>query len=43
MSIPTFHHRDPFDRLLVVQAQVEQMSLVSSDVAFDAYDITRLW
>ncbi len=38
-----FHHRDPFDRLLVAQAQVEQMPLVSSDPMFDAYGITRLW
>jgi len=38
-----FHHRDPFDRLLIAQAQVEQMSLVSSDSAFDVYSITRLW
>ncbi len=38
-----FHHRDPFDRLLVAQAQVEQMPLMSSDPAFDAYGITRLW
>jgi len=38
-----FHHRDPFDRFLVAQAQVEQMSVVSSDPAFDAYGITRLW
>ena len=38
-----FHHRDPFDRLLVAQAQVEQMALVSSDPAFDAYGIMRLW
>ena len=38
-----FHHRDPFDRLLVAQVQVEQMPLVSSDPAFDAYGITRLW
>ncbi len=38
-----FHHRDPFDCLLVAQAQVEQMPLVSSDPAFDTYAITRLW
>lgn len=37
-----FYHRDPFDRLLVAQAQVEQMSIVSSDPAFDAYGIPRL-
>ncbi|MGB9754353.1 type II toxin-antitoxin system VapC family toxin [Roseiflexus castenholzii] len=43
VSTLPFHHRDPFDRLLVAQAQVEQMPLVSSDAAFDAYGLTRLW
>lgn len=38
-----FHHRDPFDRLLVAQARAEQMPVVSGDAAFDAYDVTRLW
>jgi PIN domain nuclease of toxin-antitoxin system len=38
-----FHHRDPFDRLLVAQAMVEQMPIVSADPAFDAYPIQRLW
>ena len=38
-----FHHRDPFDRLLVAQAMVEQMPIVSADPAFDAYPIERLW
>ena len=38
-----FHHRDPFDRLLVAQAMVEQMPIVSADPAFDAYSIERLW
>jgi PIN domain nuclease of toxin-antitoxin system len=38
-----WHHRDPFDRLLVAQAQVEGVPLVSDDPAFDAYGITRLW
>lgn len=38
-----WHHRDPFDRLLVAQAQVEGMPLVSADPALDAYGITRLW
>ena len=38
-----FHHRDPFDRLLVAQAMTEQMSIVSRDTAFDAYAVTRLW
>jgi len=38
-----FHHRDPFDRLLIAQATVEGMSIVSVDSAFDAYSVTRLW
>jgi PIN domain nuclease of toxin-antitoxin system len=37
------HHRDPFDRLLVAQAQVESMALVSADTGFDPYGIDRLW
>ncbi len=41
-SLP-FHHRDPFDRLIAAQAQVEQMTLVSVDEAFDAYKVDRLW
>jgi len=38
-----FHHRDPFDRLLIAQAIVEQMQIVSTDSTFDAYPIQRLW
>lgn len=38
-----FHHRDPFDRLLVAQAMVEQISLISNDPALDAYSVRRLW
>jgi PIN domain nuclease of toxin-antitoxin system len=37
------HHRDPFDRLLVAQCQVEQIPLISADAIFDQYGITRLW
>ena len=37
------HHKDPFDRLLVAQAQVENVPLVSVDSIFDRYGITRLW
>lgn len=37
------HHRDPFDRLLVAQAQVENVRLVSIDAVFDQYGISRLW
>ena len=38
-----FHHRDPFDRLLVAQCLIEDLPLISADVLFDAYGITRLW
>lgn len=38
-----FHHRDPFDRLLLAQAITEKMPVVSLDAAFDNYGITRLW
>lgn len=38
-----FHHRDPFDRLIIAQAMVEDAAVVSGDTAFDAYSITRLW
>jgi len=38
-----FHHRDPFDRLLIAQAMVEQMPIVSADTAFDTYPVKRLW
>lgn len=41
-SLP-FHHRDPFDRMLIAQATVENMPVVSIDTAFDAYSLTRLW
>ncbi len=37
------HHRDPFDRLLVAQALVENMPVVSSDAQLDSYGINRLW
>jgi PIN domain nuclease of toxin-antitoxin system len=36
------HHRDPFDRLLVAQAQVEGATLVTGDRALAAYDVPRL-
>jgi PIN domain nuclease of toxin-antitoxin system len=38
-----FHHRDPFDRLLVAQAMVERVPLLSADADLDAYPVTRIW
>ena len=37
------HHRDPFDRMLIAQAMVENMPIISADTIFDAYPIQRLW
>ncbi|PBB35715.1 type II toxin-antitoxin system VapC family toxin [Mesorhizobium sp. WSM3868] len=34
------HHRDPFDRLLIAQAQIEGLTLISADRHFSAYDVT---
>lgn len=39
----SFYHRDPFDRLLIAQAIIESIPIVSNDPAFDAYPVTRLW
>ncbi len=36
-------HRDPFDRLLISQALVESLTVVSADAAFDLYPVPRLW
>jgi len=38
-----FHHKDPFDRLLIAQATAEKMILVSSDSKFAAYPVNVLW
>ena len=36
-------HRDPFDRLLIAQAQAENLTLVSNESVFDSYGISRIW
>ena len=36
-------HRDPFDRMLIAQAQTEDLILVSNDRIFDEYKLQRLW
>jgi PIN domain nuclease of toxin-antitoxin system len=41
-SLP-WHHRDPFDRMLVAQAMVEDASIVSGDARLGAYDVRVLW
>ncbi len=37
------HHRDPFDRLIVAQAQIEGLAVLTADPALAAYDIEALW
>lgn len=41
-SLP-FHHRDPFDRMLVAQALEEGLPIVSADRVFRRYGVERLW
>jgi PIN domain nuclease of toxin-antitoxin system len=38
-----FHHRDPFDRMLIAQAMVEDMQLLSRDESLSAYEIKSIW
>ncbi len=40
--LPLYHH-DPFDRLLVAQARIEKMVLVSGDRRIARYDVERIW
>ncbi len=41
-SLPT-HHRDPFDRMLIAQARVEGLTIVTRDRAFSGYGVPVLW
>lgn len=38
-----FHHKDPFDRLIVAQSLVETLPVISVDSVLDQYGLTRLW
>jgi PIN domain nuclease of toxin-antitoxin system len=37
------HHADPWDRMLIAQAQAEGLAVVSNETRFDEYGITRVW
>ena len=37
------HHRDPFDRILIAQAQTEGLTILTADRVFAAYDVATLW
>ncbi|MEE8540926.1 MAG: type II toxin-antitoxin system VapC family toxin [Desulfobacterales bacterium] len=41
-QLPT-HHRDPFDRMLIAQAQIENMEIISSDHQISLYDVKIAW
>lgn len=38
-----FHHRDPFDRLIIAQGMIESMPVISSDPAFKMYPVELNW
>ena len=43
MTRLALHHQDPFDRLLIAQAQFERLTIVSKDRMFSHYDVPLLW
>ena len=38
-----YYHRDPFDRMLIAQSQLENLVMISQDALLDSYGIQRLW
>ncbi|MCY3665020.1 MAG: type II toxin-antitoxin system VapC family toxin [Gemmatimonadetes bacterium] len=43
ISALPFHHKDPFDRMLIAQSMVENFPLVSRDTILDQYGVVRIW
>lgn len=43
VAVLPHHHRDPFDRLLIAQAQLENLTVLTSDRIFSAYDVPVRW
>ena len=41
-SLPA-HHQDPFDRLIVAQAQIEKISILTADAEIAAYEVEAIW
>lgn len=37
------HHKDPFDRMLIAQAVIEELTLVTHDILIEPYDVAVLW
>jgi PIN domain nuclease of toxin-antitoxin system len=42
ISLP-FYHRDPFDRIIIAQALVEKMTILSADHSYDTYPVKKIW
>jgi PIN domain nuclease of toxin-antitoxin system len=42
LTLP-FHHRDPFDRMIVAQARVENIPIIGVDGMLDSYGVERIW
>ena len=38
-----FHHRDPFDRLIISQAIEDNLTIIGCDKAFDMYSVKQIW
>jgi PIN domain nuclease of toxin-antitoxin system len=43
VAVLPHHHRDPFDRLLIAQSQIERVPLMTADATFVKYDIDIIW
>lgn len=43
VSTLPFHHRDPFDRIIIAQSFVEKMKIVGKDEHFNAYGLSPIW
>ena len=43
LSVLPFYHRDPFDRLLIVQSIAESLPIIGCDQVFDQYSVDRRW
>ncbi|RYE32170.1 MAG: type II toxin-antitoxin system VapC family toxin [Sphingobacteriaceae bacterium] len=42
LTLPLYH-RDPFDRLIIAKAAIEQFAIISSDQIFDEYGVNRIF
>lgn len=43
VAVLPYHHTDPFDHMLIAQATVEQLTIISRDQRFKQYDVQVVW